>query len=117
MINKRDIYVSSITLLTILLICILISIMYLLSSKKEEIHINNIAGDYSPKYTSEFFTENKKNESHGFLVGGHLYGSYYNKYSVFPSASLLALSDIIDYLNPNFFISLGDNYRDRKSVV
>jgi len=52
--------------------------------------------------------------SYSFFAGGHLYG--YPSLSVFVAPSLLATIDTINYCKPDFFISLGDNFRKTDSI-
>ncbi|NCC70982.1 hypothetical protein EOM09_05350, partial [bacterium] len=54
------------------------------------------------------------NRSYSFFAAGHLYG--YPSTSVFVSPSLLSSLDLINANNVDFFVSLGDNFRECDSV-
>lgn len=57
---------------------------------------------------------NNNNKSYSFFAGGHLYG--YPSTSVFVAPSLLNALDIINTNNVDFFVSLGDNFRECDSL-
>jgi hypothetical protein len=59
---------------------------------------------------------NKENEAHSFIVGGHLYGDNVNQLGTYPASSLIANIDRINAVNPDFFISLGDNIRESNNL-
>jgi hypothetical protein len=59
---------------------------------------------------NQLFGNNLNNEiNYNFIVAGHLYGAAENKNIIYPQTTLLANVDFINKLNPDFFISLGDN--------
>ena len=59
---------------------------------------------------------NNNKYNYKFLVAGHTYGSPSNKRSLFPSPSLISNIDMIDSMDIDFMVLLGDSYWKSDSI-